>query len=355
MHKNWNIMEVITPELSIIIVNYKNQELILQCVQSLAKYLIADTIEILVIDNNSNDNSEMLLRQIYPKLIWCQMGYNSGFSRANNKGIKLAKGQIIVLLNSDIILKGADTISECIRFYKSLPAFKKTILGVRLINSDGTYQETLRLNFPGIMKEVRANALFILIINRIIGLYSKKKQKQKETHYKSGSVAWINGAFLMMQRENIIKYNLLFDEDFFLYGEDMEFAWRANELGFEYYHWSKQELTHIGSASMPNDLLKRSQIIVSDWLYIKKTRGKIYLVLLLFMVFCNLLIDDLIFLLAQIRTKKIDQYAITEGAFRPIYKYLLKKYGLRILFRKNLSSVKDFYTNCYEDTFLNNQ
>ena len=87
------------PELSIVIVNYKNQDLILGCVRSIVEFEHDMDIEIIVVDNNSNDESEAKLREIYPNLKWIQMGYNSGFGRANNVGIKTATGEYLSLIH----------------------------------------------------------------------------------------------------------------------------------------------------------------------------------------------------------------------------------------------------------------
>ena len=154
------------PKLSIIIVNYKNQKLITTCVRSIVESERDLDVEIIVVDNNSEDTSEKELKEIFASLKWIQMGYNSGFGRANNAGIRAANGEHILLLNSDVILEGKNIISQCLDQLKSLPKSDSTILGTRLVNEDGSYQETLRLSFPGLGREIRANAFYILIVER---------------------------------------------------------------------------------------------------------------------------------------------------------------------------------------------
>lgn len=342
-------------ELSIVIVNYRNQQLTTQCVQSIVEKDVDLDYELLVVDNQSNDNTEEKLRLIYPELRWFQMGYNSGFGRANNKGIREARGEYLLLLNSDVIVKSQNSIRDCLNKLKQLPNSNKTILGTRLVNTDGSYQETLRLEFYGIKREIKANPFNILIFDRILERNKPEKKEQYNAHYKSGDVAWINGAFLLMNRESIVQNNLFFDSDFFLYGEDMEWAWRANKLGFKFFHWHEQELVHVGSASMPDNGLKRCQVIVSDWLFIRKTRRHRYLSMLLAIVLSNLFFDGLLYQLAKIRRKSFSKPEEKEHAFRPIYLYLLKHYGWLILSNKKLSSEKKFQTNCYEDSVLANK
>lgn len=120
---------------SIIIINYKTPQLVVQCLQSIYAGT-ADAIEVIVVDNDSADNSEQLIRQAYPQVQWFQMGYNSGFARANNQGIRLSKGEIVLLLNSDTV-NNNNAISTCFdRFNND----RFIACGVQLLNEDGSPQ-----------------------------------------------------------------------------------------------------------------------------------------------------------------------------------------------------------------------
>jgi len=344
-------------DLSILIVTYNNLDIAQQCIESIIANIGQIDFEIIVIDN-SNDQTIKSLNdslKLDEKFVYYHMGYNSGFGRANNQGIKLAKGEYILFLNSDIIIQQKDTFLSLYQAAVSTNQSKKTIVGCHLTNEDGSFQKSMRLSFHGLREELWRNPLYIKFVQKLFKKNYKKlyNEKENQAHYTTGFVTWINAAFLMMNRKSILENNLLFDEDFFLYGEDMEFAWRANKLGFKYYHWSKKGVTHIGSASSANPLIKRCQVIVSDWLFIKKTRGKIYLALLILLVKFNINIDILLSKIAKIRKKEIHDNIQKEMDFKPIYKYLLKKYGFKILIKNKLSSDKQFYTNCYEDPFLN--
>lgn len=339
-------------DLSIIIVNYKNQHLITQCVQSIVDCETALDYEIIVVDNDSQDDAESVLKKICPRLRWFQMGYNSGFGRANNVGIREAKGEYLLLLNSDVVVKQADTLRHCIDYLNSLPHPDKTVLGTRLVNPDGSYQETLRLEFPGIKREIKANPLYILFFERLMKREKIDKDEQKHAHYRSGEVAWINGAFLLMNRSSAMEKKLLFDEDFFLYGEDVEWCWRVHKSGMKFIHWHVPELIHIGSASMPSNMFKRSQIIISDWLYLKKSRSVFYLFSTLVIVCFTTILNAFFYKIAQVRGRKIDDSSREEVAFRRILVYLMKRYGTMILFKKKLSSKTEFLTNCYADAVI---
>lgn len=340
-------------QLSIIIVNYKNPHLITQCVQSIVEHEKIIDYEIIVVDNNSEDNTEQLLRAIYPNLKWIQMGYNSGFGRANNVGIREAKGEYILFLNSDIIVPQDNVLSTCVKHLQRL-GDKNIVLGTKLCNSDGTYQETLRLRYPGLKDKLPANALYILIVNRLLKKYpyQKEKHQQYEAHQKSGFVAWINGAFLLANKQTVLTKELFFDNDLFLYGEDIEWCWMAQKKDVRFYHFADTQLVHIGSASMPCDVLKRAQIIVSDWVMTRKCRGRFVLLASLMLETFNLALDSLLYGFAKIRRVQFDESVLKEAAFRSKYYYLIRKYGLMIVLGNKLSTSKTFKTNCYEDAFL---
>ncbi|MCH2223362.1 MAG: glycosyltransferase [Crocinitomicaceae bacterium] len=341
-------------EISIIIVNYKNPKLIQQCVASILEFETELDFEIIVVDNHSEDESYAQLIQVFPEIIWIQCDYNSGFGRANNLGLEHASGKYILFLNSDVVLKAPNTLGTCLSRLKSLKNHEQYVLGTNLVNEDGSYQETLRLNFPGIGRELNSNPLYILLFHRILrrNKQQKKAEQQREAHKTETFPNWINGAFLLSSKNQLETKKLQFDPDFFLYGEDMEWAWRVNKAGMRFYHYPNSELIHIGSASMPNEFLKRSQIVVSDWLFHRKTRGKLYLSLILSIVLKNLVFNDILHFLARLRQKNMTEYTLQEKKFRRVHKYLLRKYGFKLLFKKTLSLEKSFFTNCYEDKTL---
>lgn len=336
------------PELSIVIVNYKNQHLITQCIKSIIEKETKRDFEIIVVDNNSEDNTEELLREIYPKVRWFQMGYNSGFGRANNKGIKEAKGDYILLLNSDIIITQPNSITDSLNKLKQLSKSENIVLGTRLVNPDGSYQETLRLEFPGIKREIRANSFYIFFIERVLKRKYTGKEEQRNAHYVSSYVEYINGAFLLLSRNTLLDNNLFFDEDFFLYGEDIEWAWRARQRNLDFYHFHELELTHIGSASSSVFKSKFQQVMASDWLYIKKTRGVFYAGFTLGVIWCNQMLDSIFYYSGKLRKRQFNSAELLQKERREWTYEILKKYTIIVLFGKNYSDRTTFKINCYD-------
>jgi len=210
--------------LSVIIINYKTGQLVLDCLSSLYKFDTTDT-EIFVVDNNSNDGIEALLRENYPSVIFIQTGYNAGFSRANNAAIRKASGEHILLLNSDTVNLD-DAANKCSDI---LGRTEYAAAGVQLLNADGTPQISGNFAMRGGLNYLLPLPYVGSIIKRIAGLFKIKKAHVPEATGIT-KVDWINGAFLMVKK-NIIERAGLMDEDFFLYAEEAEWCHRLRKFG----------------------------------------------------------------------------------------------------------------------------
>ena len=122
-------------KLSIIIINYKSIALILDCIRSVYEFGTGE-MEIIVVDNFSGDDAENILQQHYPAVRFLQMGYNAGFARANNAAIKLANGELVLLLNPDTIILD-NALNKCIDKFS---ASGYVACGVQLLNPDHSPQ-----------------------------------------------------------------------------------------------------------------------------------------------------------------------------------------------------------------------
>ncbi|HVV03782.1 MAG TPA: glycosyltransferase [Puia sp.] len=98
--------------LSIIIVNYKTPELVIDCLRTVYAQAGRPDFEVIVIDNASGDDSRERILHAFPNVRWSDMGYNAGFARANNAGIRMSQGDTVLLLNSDTLVEG-DAITRC--------------------------------------------------------------------------------------------------------------------------------------------------------------------------------------------------------------------------------------------------
>lgn len=233
-------------DISIIIVNYNTKELLNQTIQSVINTTNNINYEILVVDNNSTDGSVNMLKNTYSNNSVVKPIYNSdnvGFSKANNKAMKAAKGKYILLLNSD-----TKVLEKCIE--KSFEYMKSdhTIgaLGCKLILGDGTLDHACKRGFPS----PSASLYYMLKLDK---LFPKvKKFGQYKMSYLSkdtiGEVDALTGAFMMVRHDAIEKIGFL-DEEFFMYGEDLDWCYRIKEAGYKIMYYPEATTIHFKGQS----------------------------------------------------------------------------------------------------------
>jgi len=206
--------------LSIIIVNYKSEALILDCLRSISTHTKNIEYQVIVIDNSfvQGKNEEVLKE--FPETIWKDLGSNTGFSKANNAGIHLAKGEYLLFLNADTLLTD-HAIEKAWNFLSSNPA--SVAIGAIQIDINGHPIPYFRTQ-----NEIRKQ-LFILPnwpwLKRLIDFCLPKESFDSPNETNN-----LVGAFLMVSKKNAEKVGL-WDEDFFLYAEDVEFCQRLSKLG----------------------------------------------------------------------------------------------------------------------------
>ena len=262
--------------LSIIIVNYRSTKYILDCLQSAGPVLMQNKeIEWIIVDNDSNDDGENQIRSLFPQVQFLQMGYNAGFARANNAGIKIAKGAHVLLLNPDTLLP-ENSILNCVR---RLAASDCVACGVQLVHADKTPQfsgsyftkgglnHVLELPYWGNTVKWVANVLNV----------SKPSFIQVEKEIK---VDWVSGAFLMVKQSAIKKAGLM-DEDFFLYAEEVEWCSRLGKIG-PLCLFGDITMVHLIGTTYSNLSDKTGlQLMISNHVRIRKQYGIFWFILLL--------------------------------------------------------------------------
>lgn len=228
-------------DISVIIVNYKTPKLLYDCINSIFKNQYGLTIEVIVVDNNSQDDSEILVKSNFPNVIWMDMKYNSGFSRANNAGIKIAKGNYILLLNSDTLIIG-DCLKNTKDHYISIEKNndKVGLLGCKIKDFNDAVLFNSSLSFPGIMKIIRANPIYIWLFRKKIPASEVTEKKRSEIHCIDHECKWVSAAFAFCNSNIFKNENLYMDEDFFMYFEDYEWCYRLIKRGYKNYFfpWS---------------------------------------------------------------------------------------------------------------------
>ena len=211
--------------LSIIIVNYKTPGLVIDCLRTVYEQGGGLDFEVIVIDNASGDDSRERILRAFPDVRWSDMGYNAGFARANNAGIRMSQGDTVLLLNSDTLVEGG-AITRC---YELFAASSYVACGVQLLNADRTPQISGNFFMKGGLNYLLPLPYLGAVIKRAGELFKVDKPNVPEADALV-EVDWINGAFLMVKKVAIEKAGLM-DEDFFLYAEEAEWCGRLRKLG----------------------------------------------------------------------------------------------------------------------------
>lgn len=230
---------------SIIIVNYNTFQITCDCIESVIRHTQKVPYEIIVVDNASpKDNPDEFLRK-FPSIKLIKSKENGGFAKGNNLGIEVAKGDIILLLNSDTLLT-EDSISIAAEALRQRPDVGA--LGVRLTYTDGKLQHTAR-KFRSIRNEV------LDVFRPLLKMVPYKKRSQLMLNqYFHGDYStyadWVSGAFMMFRRSLLEKLpGHKLDERFFMYGEDQLWCYQFSLLGFRNYYLADTTVIHIHNAS----------------------------------------------------------------------------------------------------------
>ena len=229
--------------LSVIIVSYNVKDYLWQCLFSVEKALAGIDAEVIVFDNHSRDGSVDALAKAYPDVTFISCPHNLGFARANNHAIRQSNGEYILLLNPDTLV-GEDTIRHGLAFMDSHPG--AGALGTRMLNSDGTVAKESRRGIPSPM-----TAFY-----KMSGLCSLFPQHRRLGRYYLGWLSWkeparievISGAYCLLRRQALEETGLL-DEDFFMYGEDIDLSYRLLKAGWENWYLPDPILHYKGEST----------------------------------------------------------------------------------------------------------
>ncbi|MBZ4687992.1 MAG: glycosyl transferase family 2 [Clostridiales bacterium] len=238
-------------DLSVIIVSYNNKKLLKQTIDSIYDTRQNINFEIIVVDNKSTDGSVELIKQNYNQVKLIENKNNLGFSKANNIGIKQSKGRYILLLNSDTIVTD-NCFEKCIKYMKQHPDIGA--LGCKVVLPDGKLDPACKRSFPtpevSFYRMTGLSKLFPK--SKRFGKYNLTYLDEDEIH----EVDCLVGAFMMVKRETIEQVGLL-DEDFFMYGEDIDWCYRIKNAGWKIVYYPEAQIIHYkgGSSDKKNPKL----------------------------------------------------------------------------------------------------
>jgi GT2 family glycosyltransferase len=195
-------------------------------------------VEVFVVDNNSADGSVEMVKAKFPTVKLIVNELNVGFSKANNQAIAKATGEYILLLNPDTVIE-VDTLDKCVAFMNAHP--QGGGLGVKMIDGKGDFLAESKRGFPTPW----------VAFYKIFGLAKLFPKSKKFGHYhlgyldknKTHEVEVLSGAFMVLRKSVLDKIGVL-DEDYFMYGEDIDLSYRIIKNGYKNYYFSDTRIIH---------------------------------------------------------------------------------------------------------------
>jgi GT2 family glycosyltransferase len=225
-------------KLSVIIVNYNVEHFLEQCLNSVFATQQDFDFEVIVVDNNSVDGSLEMLRGKFPQVTLIANKDNRGFSRANNQGIRIARGEYILLLNPDTVVE-PETFAKTVAFMDAHPDAGG--LGVKMLDGKGNFLPESKRGLPtpaaAFYKMFGLSKLFPR--SKRFAAYHQGHLSKDEVH----EIEVLSGAFMLMRKSVLDEVGLL-DEDFFMYGEDIDLSYRIIKGGYKNYYFPETRIIH---------------------------------------------------------------------------------------------------------------
>ena len=233
-----NTPPVESPILSIVIVNYNVKYFLEQTLLSVRKAITDIPVEIFVVDNDSKDKSVEMIKDKFPEITLLENQENKGFAKANNQALKLAKGKYVLLLNPDTNVQ-EDTFTKVLEFMNTHP--EAGALGVKMIDGKGIFLRESKRSIP--YPSVAFYKVFgfskIFPHSKTFGKYHLGYLDENEVN----EVEVLSGAFMLIRKEVLDKIGLL-DEDYFMYGEDIDLSKRIIDAGYKNYYFPETKIIH---------------------------------------------------------------------------------------------------------------
>ena len=230
-------------DLSCIIVNYKNSEPLKDCLASLYQTAQRIDFETIIVDNSENDLGLQPLKELYPKAQFVSNSSNVGFAKANNQAAKIAQGKVLIFLNPDTILSD-QAIDSMYRYYCSHT--ETGVLGPKVVNPEGSLQYSCR-RYPTLW-----TGLFnrYSILSRLFpeNRFTSQYLMRDFDHNEIRQVDWLSGCCLMVSK-NTFENSHGFDENYFLFNEDVDLCRTIKQAGKEVIYFPEATIIHQVSTS----------------------------------------------------------------------------------------------------------
>jgi GT2 family glycosyltransferase len=252
-------------QLSIIIVNYNVKYFLELCLQSVLAATKNITTEIIVVDNNSSDNSKDYFTKYNNAVQFIWLNENVGFAKANNKALQLAQGVYTLFLNPDTII-AEDCLHICLQHFAQNN--NTGCVGIKMSDATGTYLPESKRAFPSLRTSVC----------KLLGLHHLFPTSKWFANYYHGNLSAnknqkidvVSGAFLMAKTA-VLKKVGGFDERYFMYAEDIDLSFAVQQLGFDNYYLADTKMIHFkGESGVRGNLAFTKRFYNAILLFVKK-------------------------------------------------------------------------------------
>ncbi len=246
-------------DISVIIINYNNCNLLKNCIHSLVEQTLKIDYEIIVVDNNSTECNP---KEALPPLKNIRLIHNErnlGFAKANNQALRIANGEYVLFLNNDTIFI-ENTLKKVYDFAKSLT--EPSIIGCKLLNEDLSNQISI-----GMFDSLRYTITESLFLYKLFphSQFFNRYFLNYKNFTKPNEVDFVKGAFLFAKREDIL-FLQGFDERFYFYGEEVELCYRFKKGIGKVIYYPNTKIIHLGGATTKKNL---------EFMFINQTKAKI--------------------------------------------------------------------------------
>jgi GT2 family glycosyltransferase len=257
--------------ISLILINYHSERLLVDCINSFTANENGVNVEFIIVNNGGNLDGFISSFGHILNLTIIDSGGNIGFAKANNLGLKYSKGEFILYLNADTLFVEPilDKLVEQLVFDPTVG-----LVACQLVNPDFSLQLSYHDGDRLFSKLWGRNPIAIKFFNAT----QRGKVRQEQicnTHQFRHDAPWLSGACMLLRKTDIEKYNWQWDEDFFMYWEDVELCYRIRKSGLSLYFIPDSKLLHIGGSGEVNVSLNRFIWMENaKLLFIEKTQGK---------------------------------------------------------------------------------
>jgi GT2 family glycosyltransferase len=245
--------------MSVVLVCMNNSRYLEQCLTSWYESGFPFLFDIIVVDNGSTDGTQKMVRDSFPSVRIIENGCNVGLSRACNQGIEATRGRYVLLLNDDTVVD-RDSIQAMFNWLETKP--RAGAVGGRLLNPDGSFQYG-QAKFSTLLEE--------FCVATGLGRLLRDGYPSRQGSTQPGIVDWLCSACLLLRRDALQDVGLL-DEEYFIYGDEVDLQYRLREAGWHVYYLPSASTVHFGGRSLDR-WRRRKMVYRGKLLFYKKNYG----------------------------------------------------------------------------------